>query len=52
MSKSLSRATSAMLSAGAAIVALALTTPGYAQSDGPIKIGVIAEAQALSLIHI
>jgi branched-chain amino acid transport system substrate-binding protein len=48
MSKSLSRATSAMLSAGAAIVALALTTPGYAQSDAPIKIGVIAEAQAVA----
>jgi branched-chain amino acid transport system substrate-binding protein len=48
MSKSLSRTTSAMLSAGAAIVALALTTPGYAQSDGPIKIGVIAEAQAVA----
>ena len=48
MSKSLSRAASAMLSAGAAIVALALTTPGYAQSDAPIKIGVIAEAQAVA----
>ncbi|MFZ3225115.1 MAG: ABC transporter substrate-binding protein [Xanthobacteraceae bacterium] len=48
MSKSLSRATSAMLSAGAAIVALSLTTPGYAQSDAPIKIGVIAEAQAVA----
>ena len=48
MSKSLSRATSAMLSAGAAMVALALTTPGYAQSDAPIKIGVIAEAQAVA----
>ncbi len=48
MSKSLSRATSAMLSAGAAIVALSLTTPGYAQSNAPIKIGVIAEAQAVA----
>ncbi len=48
MSKSFSRATSAMLSAGAAIVALALTTPGYAQSNAPIKIGVIAEAQAVA----
>ena len=48
MSKSLSRATSAMLSAGAAIVALALATPGYAQSNAPIKIGVIAEAQAVA----
>ncbi len=48
MNKSFSRATSAMLSAGAAMVALALTTPGYAQSDAPIKIGVIAEAQAVA----
>ena len=48
MSKSISRVTSAMLSAGAAIVALALTTPGYAQSNAPIKIGVIAEAQAVA----
>jgi branched-chain amino acid transport system substrate-binding protein len=48
MSKSLSRATSAMLSASAAVVALALTTPGYAQSNEPIKIGVIAEAQAVA----
>ena len=48
MSKSLSRATSAMLSAGAAVVALALATPGYAQSNAPIKIGVIAEAQAVA----
>ncbi len=48
MSRSISRVTSAMLSAGAAIVALALTTPGYAQSNAPIKIGVIAEAQAVA----
>jgi branched-chain amino acid transport system substrate-binding protein len=48
MSKSLSRATSAMLSAGAAVVALALATPDYAQSNAPIKIGVIAEAQAVA----
>ena len=48
MSKSLSRAMSAMLSAGAAVVALALATPGYAQSNAPIKIGVIAEAQAVA----
>jgi branched-chain amino acid transport system substrate-binding protein len=47
MSKSISR-TSAMLSAGVAIVALALATPGYAQSNAPIKIGVIAEAQAVA----
>jgi len=45
MSKSI-RAT--MLSAGAAIVALTLATPGHAQSSGPIKIGVIAEAQAVA----
>src|SRR3984885_13194684 len=48
MNKSLSRATSAMLSAGAAVVALALATPGYAQSNAPIKIGGIAEAPAVA----
>jgi branched-chain amino acid transport system substrate-binding protein len=45
MSKSIR---AAMLSAGAAIVALTLATPGQAQSSGPIKIGVIAEAQAVA----
>ena len=48
MSKSISRTASAMLSASAAIVALALATPGHAQSNAPIKIGVIAEAQAVA----
>jgi branched-chain amino acid transport system substrate-binding protein len=48
MSKSISRAASTVLSAGAAIVALTLATPGHAQSNGPIKIGVIAEAQSVA----
>src|SRR5579863_6263849 len=42
------RAASAMLSASAAVAALALATPGHAQDKGPIKIGVIAEAQAVA----
>ncbi len=33
---------------GASAVALALATPAFAQDSGPIKIGVIAEAQAVS----
>ena len=48
MSNSVRRGASALLSAGAAVVALALATPGYAQSNEPIKIGVIAEAQAVA----
>ncbi len=48
MSKSVSRGASAMLSASAAVVALVLATPGYAQSNDTIKIGVIAEAQAVA----
>jgi branched-chain amino acid transport system substrate-binding protein len=48
MSTSDSRGASAMLSAGAFVLALALATPGYAQSNAPIKIGVIAEAQAVA----
>jgi branched-chain amino acid transport system substrate-binding protein len=48
MSKSNRRGASALLSASAAVVALALTTPGHAQSNEPIKIGVIAEAQAVA----
>ncbi len=48
MSKSVSRGASAMLSASAAVVALVLATPGYAQSSDTIKIGVIAEAQAVA----
>jgi branched-chain amino acid transport system substrate-binding protein len=36
------------LFSASAVVALALTTPGYAQSNDPIKIGVIAEAQAVA----
>jgi branched-chain amino acid transport system substrate-binding protein len=37
-----------LLSASPALVALTLATPGYAQSSDPIKIGVIAEAQAVA----
>ena len=48
MSKSVSRGTTAMLSASAAVVALALATPSYAQSTDTIKIGVIAEAQSVA----
>ncbi len=51
MRKSQGRSMSAPLFAGlpAAALALALATPGYAQSAGdPIKIGVIAEAQAVA----
>ena len=33
---------------GASAIALALATPAFAQDSGPIKIGVIAEAQAVS----
>jgi branched-chain amino acid transport system substrate-binding protein len=36
------------LPAGAAFLALALATPTYAQTKDPIKIGVIAEAQAVA----
>ncbi len=43
-----SRAAAVGLAAGAVCVALALATPGYAQSKDPIKIGVIAEAQAVA----
>jgi len=50
MSKSDRRGTSApwLFSASAAVLALTLSTPGYAQSNEPIKIGVIAEAQAVA----
>ncbi len=48
MSKSYNRGALAMLSAGAAVLALTLATPGYAQSNEPIKIGVIAEATAVA----
>ena len=48
MSKSFKRGTPALLLASAAVIALALATPGYAQSNAPIKIGVIAEAQAVA----
>src|SRR5271169_77304 len=41
-------ATCVPLLAGAAFVSFALATPGDAQSAGPIKIGVIAEAQAVA----
>ncbi len=37
-----------LLPAGAAFLALALAAPAYAQTQGPIKIGVIAEAQAVA----
>ena len=37
-----------LLSASAAILAVAAATPSYAQSNTPIKIGVIAEAQAVA----
>jgi branched-chain amino acid transport system substrate-binding protein len=36
------------LSASAAVAALALATPVYAQDNGPIKFGVIAEAQSVA----
>jgi branched-chain amino acid transport system substrate-binding protein len=48
MSKSESRGASAILSSGGFVLALALATPGYAQSNAPIKIGVIAEVQAVA----
>jgi branched-chain amino acid transport system substrate-binding protein len=38
----------AALGASAAVLALAITTPGYAQSTDTIKIGVIAEVQAVA----
>jgi branched-chain amino acid transport system substrate-binding protein len=37
-----------LISASSALVALTLATPGYAQSSGSIKIGVIAETQAVA----
>jgi len=37
-----------LLSTSAAIFAFALAIPSYAQSNPPIKIGVIAEAQAVA----
>jgi branched-chain amino acid transport system substrate-binding protein len=37
-----------LLSTSAAMLALAVATPGYAQSNTPIKIAVIAEAQAVA----
>src|SRR5579862_9842926 len=46
MSKFGTRAAFAALGAGA--IALALATPGYAQSNDTIKIGVIAEAQSVA----
>jgi branched-chain amino acid transport system substrate-binding protein len=48
MTKLGSRAVLAALGLGASVVALALATHGYAQSNDPIKIGVIAEAQAVA----
>jgi branched-chain amino acid transport system substrate-binding protein len=46
MSKLGCRAVSAAF--GASAIALALATPAFAQDNGPIKIGVIAEAQAVA----
>jgi len=48
MRESRNRGALATLSAGAAVLALTLATPGYAQSNEPIKIGVIAEATAVA----
>jgi branched-chain amino acid transport system substrate-binding protein len=48
MTKLGSRSLLAALGLGASVVALALATHGYAQSNDPIKIGVIAEAQAVA----
>ena len=42
------RSAFAALGASAAVIALALATPAYAQSKDPIKIGVIAEAQSVA----
>jgi branched-chain amino acid transport system substrate-binding protein len=42
------RSAFAALGASAAVLALALATPAYAQSTDPIKIGVIAEAQSVA----
>jgi len=42
------RSAFAALGASAAVLALALATPAYAQSKDPIKIGVIAEAQSVA----
>ncbi len=61
MRKSDRRATSAPMlavfsattfSATTALVALTLATPAYAQSSEPIKIGIIAEAQAVAGVSI
>jgi len=43
-----SASTLAALSASVAVLALTLTTPGHAQTADTIKIGVIAEAQAVA----
>jgi branched-chain amino acid transport system substrate-binding protein len=48
MTKLESRAVLSAFGASAAAIALALATPAYAQSNDTIKIGVIAEAQAVS----
>jgi len=44
----LAKRTALMTCASSAVLALAFATPGYAQSKAPIKIGVIAEAQAVA----
>ena len=48
MSKLDKRSAFAALGASAAVLALAVATPGYAQSTDTIKIGVIAEVQAVA----
>jgi branched-chain amino acid transport system substrate-binding protein len=46
--KKLTRRAALAACASSAVLALALATPGYAQSMAPIKIGVISEAQAVA----
>src|SRR5271156_558896 len=48
MTKLERRAAFGTLGASAAVLAFAIATPAYAQSKDPIKIGVIAEAQAVA----
>ena len=48
MSRHDKRSAFAALGASAAVLALAVATPGYAQSTDTIKIGVIAEVQAVA----
>jgi branched-chain amino acid transport system substrate-binding protein len=48
MRKAKKRATLAAFGAIAAMLAMALATPGYAQTNEPIRIGIIAETQAVA----